>query len=140
MCAQHYNLGMCVGKKLQRGPRGQALHGFSLIPCLPNIQQADRAGARGPRGALRGFHLREEPTVDVPPSFLPCVHVAAAAGGWRGLGDAEFPRSSGSLARIGDERTWWHRRFLYKQRVGVAPEQTLRIIGDNPQPATWKEK
>lgn len=39
LCAQHYNLRMCVGRT-SVGPWGQALRGFKVIPCLPNIHQS----------------------------------------------------------------------------------------------------
>lgn len=127
-----HNTITCVLEKLQRGPWGQALHGFKVIPCLPNIHRAGRAKATNPIELLKGFHLKRRVKRRREPAFLPCVPVAAEVGEWQGLEDAEFPQSSGSLAQIGDERTWWHCRFLYKQEVGVAPEQTLCIIGYYP--------
>lgn len=60
---------------------------------------------------------------------LPCVPVAAAVVEWQGLGGAVCPQSSGPTAQIGDERTCWHSRFLYRQEVGVTAEQTPCIIG-----------
>lgn len=41
LCVHNTITWECVLDKLQQGPQGQALHGFKVIPCLPNIDKAD---------------------------------------------------------------------------------------------------
>lgn len=126
MCAQHYNL--CVGK----APLGPLRSGSAWVQSntlFTKYHQADRAKPTNPIKLLKRASPQKKSHCS---KFLPCVPVAAEVGERRGLEDAEFPQSSGSLAQIGDERTWWHCRFLYKQEVVVAPEETLCIIGYCP--------
>lgn len=74
-------------------------------------------------------HYKEWHLTDSVPGPSPCVPVAAAVVEWQGLAGAVCPQSSGPAAPTGDERTCWHSRFLYRQEVGVAPEQMSCIIG-----------
>lgn len=57
LCVHNTTTWECVSERLKRGPWVQALRGFKVIPCLPNIHQAQRARARNPTKALWGFHL-----------------------------------------------------------------------------------
>lgn len=129
MCAQHYNLGMCVGKTAVGPQRSGSpwVQSNTLFTKYPPSRKSQSQKCN--KSALRVSPGKRSGGWE---SFLPCVPAAAAGGGWQGWEDAAVPQSSGSLAQIGDERTWWHCRFLYKQEVRVAPERTLHIIGYYP--------
>lgn len=135
-CVHNIVTWKCFCWRNTSGPLGSGpLQWLRVMPCLLNIHQAVRARAStlvNPLISCCFFKLRQYNWCHLTHCAsgpLPYVPVAAAVAGWQGLAGAVCPQSSGPVAQTGDERTCWHSRFLYRQEVGVAPEQMPCIIG-----------